>query len=246
MTVRARFRRLTALALVAAAPLLAGCDALMPRADGRPDSARDFPAADRPVAATVSSQWSTEEARDEVNEAEAIMDAAGVRSGMTVADIGAGEGYYMVRLAQRVGRDGRVLAQDIQRDVISRLVDRLARERLDNVSVVLGMTDDPRLPEASFDRIFMVRMYHEISEPYAFLWRLYPALRSGGEIVVGDANRPTNERGTPIRLLVCEFESIGFVPISFKEIPDVDGYIARFGRGPARREPADIAPCKNG
>src|SRR3546814_1992025 len=78
----------------------------------RTESARDFPPADRPVAPTVSTKWSTEEARDRVNEAEDVMDSADVRPGMTVADIGAGDGYYTVRLAQRVGANGRVLAQE--------------------------------------------------------------------------------------------------------------------------------------
>ena len=90
------------------------------------------------------------------------MDSADVRPGMTVADIGAGDGYYTVRLAPRVGQSGRVLAQDIQPEVIERLADRVARERLDNVSLKLGAVDDPRLPAASFDRVFMVHMYHEL------------------------------------------------------------------------------------
>src|SRR3546814_15346264 len=100
---------------------------------------------------------------------------------MTVADIGAGDGYYTVRLAARVGAGGRVLAQDIQPEVIERLADRIARERLDNVSLKLGAVDDPRLPENSFDRVFMVHMYHEIGEPYAFLWRLRSEERRVGK-----------------------------------------------------------------
>src|SRR3546814_16689157 len=85
---------------------------------------------------------------------------------MTVADIGAGEGYYTVRLARRVGPRGRVLAQDILPEVRDSLALRVARQNLENVSVKLGSADDPMLPEHSFDRIFMVHMYHEISEPY--------------------------------------------------------------------------------
>src|SRR3546814_20623550 len=80
-------------------------------------SAGDSPPADRPVAPTVSTKWSSEEARDRVNEAEDVMDSADGRPGMTVADIGAGDGYYTVRLAQRVGANGRVLAQDIMPEV---------------------------------------------------------------------------------------------------------------------------------
>src|SRR3546814_18358987 len=78
--------------------------------------------------------------------------------------MGACEGCYTVRLAQRVGANGRVLAQDIMPEVIERLADRVARERLDNVSLKLGAVDDPRLPAASFDRVFMVHMYHRSEE----------------------------------------------------------------------------------
>ena len=105
------------------------------------------------------------------------MDRAGIKKGMTVADIGAGEGYYTIRLAQRVGKEGRVLAEDIVPAVRDALAERVARERLDNVSVRLGLPADPRLPEASFDRMLMVHMYHEIEQPYEFLWRLRPALK---------------------------------------------------------------------
>ena len=89
-------------------PLLGGCDAPWGDDGDRTTSARDFPPADRPVAPTVSTKWSTEEARDRVNEAEDVMDSADVRPGMTVADIGAGDGYYTVRLAQRVGANGKL------------------------------------------------------------------------------------------------------------------------------------------
>ena len=108
------------------------------------------------------------------------MDWADIQPGTTVADIGAGEGYYTVRLSARVGLKGRVLAQDINRGALDRLAERVVRERLlDNVAIQEGGFDDPRLPPGSFDRIFMVHMYHEITEPYAFLWRLRPACGKG-------------------------------------------------------------------
>ncbi len=229
----------------AAALALGGCERLGLGDSKRPATARAFPAPDRPVARTVSNAWSTEAARDEVNEAAAMMTAAGVAPGMTVADIGAGEGYYTVRLAARVGASGRVLAQDISRAAIDRLADRVTRERLDNVSLKLGAEDDPRLPAASFDRVFMVRMYHEVAEPYAFLWRLHPALRPGGEVVVVDANRPVAAHGTPLRLLICEFEATGFSLLEFRSVPDVQGYLARFKALEQRPEPGAIKRCKN-
>src|SRR3546814_12595634 len=73
-------------------PLLGGCDAPWSDAGDRAETAREFPAADRPVAPIVSTKWSTEEARDRVNEADDVMNSADVRAGMTVADIGAGDG----------------------------------------------------------------------------------------------------------------------------------------------------------
>lgn len=236
-------KRRAALCLIAAVAL-GGCDLGWPGNSDRVQTARKFPPADRPVAPTVSTKWSTEEARDRVREAEQVMDAAAVAPGMTVADIGAGDGYYTVRLAQRVGLRGRVLAQDIQPRVIERLADRVARERLDNVSLKLGAVDDPRLPANSFDRVFLVHMYHEIGEPYAFLWRLYPALRDGGEVIVVDSNRPTAQHGIPLRLLVCEFEAAGYKLVAFNEKKDVGAYFARFTRARPRPEPAAMRACK--
>ena len=235
----------TAAVLLAMMPLLNGCDTPWDEGSDRAETAREFPPADRPVAPTVSTKWSTEEARDRVNEAEDVMNSADVRPGMTVADIGAGDGYYTVRLAQRVGIGGRVLAQDIIPEVIERLADRVARERLDNVSLKLGAVDDPRRPAASFDRAFMVHMYHEIGEPYAFLWRLRPALRKGGQVLVVDGDRPIAQHGTPFRLLVCEFEAVGYKLVSYDDKQHAGGYLARFEPEGRRPEPDAIKVCDN-
>ncbi|RVT41682.1 class I SAM-dependent methyltransferase [Sphingobium algorifonticola] len=227
--------------LLAVAALLAGCGAAVD--PDRPASAQAFPKADRPVAPIVSTRWSTEEARDRVNEAEGIMDLAGIRPGMTVADIGAGEGYYTVRLAKRVGPEGRVLAQDILAEVIDALGRRVTREDWKNVSLKLGTVDDPKLPANSFDRVLMVHMYHEISEPYAFLWNLHPALKKDGEVIVVDANRPTEQHGTPPRLLACEFAAVGYRLEQVIARPSAGGYLARFRKIAARPRPDSIVPC---
>ncbi|KEQ52586.1 Ubiquinone/menaquinone biosynthesis methyltransferase [Sphingobium chlorophenolicum] len=224
--------------------LLAGCGPFSSDNNGdRPAAARAFPRADRPVAPIVSTRWSSEEARDRVNEAEDIMDRAGIRAGMTVADIGAGEGYYTVRLAKRVGDNGRVLAEDIMPEVIEALSRRITREDWRNVSVRLGAPENPRLPDNSFDRILMVHMYHEIAEPYAFLWNLSPALKPGGELIVVDADRPTDQHGTPPRLLACELSAMGFRLEELVPKPTAGGYFARFKRIAARPEPSSIIPC---
>ena len=227
---------------------LAACDGA-PR-DVKVDRDREphtgFPAADRPVATIVSARWSTEEARDRLNEAEQVMDLAGIRPGMTVADIGAGEGYYTIRLAQRVGKEGRVVAEDIVPEVRDALATRVVRERLDNVSVRLGLPADPRLPEASFDRVLMVHMYHEIESPYEFLWRLRPALAADGQVVVVDANRPTQNHGTPPALLKCEFAAVGYGLVSMRPMPSAGGYIAIFRTVGDRPEPRTIKACRTG
>jgi ubiquinone/menaquinone biosynthesis C-methylase UbiE len=171
------------------------------------------------------------------------MDLANIETGMTVADIGAGEGYYTVRLADRVGKKGRVLAQDIDPQALERLGERVQRDRLDNVSIKLGAEDDPRLPDASFDRIFLVHMYHEVTEPYAFLWRMRSALRPDGQVIVVDVDRSTDEHGIPPRLLFCEFGAVGFRLAQFIRKPELRGYYAQFEAADRRPAPAEIKPC---
>ena len=228
-----------ALALLA----VTGCERLSGDAD-RPETSREFPRADRPVSDLGANQFSTETARDAAGEAQKVMDLAEIEPGMTVADIGAGEGYYTVRLARRVGETGRVLAQDIDRDALERLARRVERERLDNVSIKLGKGDDPRLPENSFDRIFLVHMYHEVREPYAFLWRLWPSLREGGQVIVVDVDRPTDQHGIDPLLLSCEFRQVGYELVAFKDAPELAGYYAQFKAAATRPEPNEIKPCR--
>lgn len=239
-------RSVAAAGLLASGLFLAACRADAGDADRAPQD-RAFPRADRPVAKVVSTQWSTEALRDKQGEAASVMDEAGIAPGMTVADIGAGEGYYTVRLAARVGGKGRVLAQDIDDGALRRLGARIEREQLGNVSIVQGAPNDPRLPPRSFDRVFMIHMYHEIAEPYPFLWRLWPAVKPGGSVVVVDAERPTDQHGTPAALLFCEFETAGFRLASFRRKPDLSGYYAQFvpaGNGPP--EPSQMRSCHAG
>jgi SAM-dependent methyltransferase len=220
--------------------LLAGCQR---SSDGRGDSTRDFPRAARPVSAVTSNEFSNEDTRDNLGEAKVVMDLAAIGAGTTVADIGAGEGYYTVRLAERVGAKGRVLAQDIDREALRRLGARVERDRLDNVSIKLGGTDDPQLPKASFDRVFMVHMYHEVTEPYAFLWRMRPALRPGGQVIVVDVDRPTDQHGIPPNLLFCEFQALGFRLVEFVRKPELKGYYAQFEVAGPAPAPGAIKPC---
>jgi ubiquinone/menaquinone biosynthesis C-methylase UbiE len=228
-------------ALVFALLIVAGCK---PAAeDKRPPSARAFPQAYRPVSARSGDGFSSEQVRDDRREAATVMDLAAIHPGMTVADIGSGEGYYTVRLADRVGKQGRVLAEDIDRDALARLGSRVEAEHLDNVSIKLGTEDDPRLPEGSFDRVFMVHMYHEVTEPYSFLWHLRPALKPRGSAIVVEADRPTDQHGIPPKQLFCEFDHVGFRLAEFVRKPELGSYYARFEAVGQRPEPSKIEPC---
>jgi ubiquinone/menaquinone biosynthesis C-methylase UbiE len=227
-------------------PLVA-CQMLPGKTTGRTDAdvpSSEFPAAARPVSTIGSSRWSTEIERDKVSEASRAMDLAGVTPGMTVADIGAGEGYYTIRLAARVGEKGRVLAQDIIPAVRDTLADRVYREKLDNVSVKLGAAGDPKLPASSFDRVFMMHMYHEIGAPYEFLWRLRPSLVKGGQVVIVDVDKPTDAHGIPPKLLECEVKAVGYQEVARHEMPQKGVYMIVFAPTGERPAPSAIRVCK--
>ncbi len=215
--------------------LLAACQESQPQSQ--------FPAPQRPVAPIVSSAYRDEDSRDSVGEFETVVRLAEIRPGMSVADIGAGQGYYTVRLSPMVGRTGRVLAQDIVPATLRDLGQRVQRERLDNVALRLGQPNDPQLPDGSFDRILMIHMYHEIAQPFEFLWHLRNDLKSGGSIIVVDADRPTDRHGTPPRLLVCEFNALGYELKRFERLPDSESYFASFEPRAARPEPGAIPTC---
>jgi len=219
-----------------AALLLAACSA-------EPAPKSEFPAAGRDVAPIVGDSFSTEDARDRVGEAEAVIAFAGIRPGMSVADIGAGEGYYTVRLSRVVGPRGRVLAQDIVPAVRDRLALRVNRENLDNVFVRLGLPEDPKLPAGGFDRIFLVHVYHEVEQPYAFLWHLRQGLKPGGMVVVVDADRPVKRHGTPPALLDCELASVGLEQVKEATLEGSDAYMALYRVARPLPEPAALKPC---
>jgi predicted methyltransferase len=204
-----------------------------------------FPPAHREVASIVGDTYSTEDARDRIGEAEQVMQLAGVGKGMWVADVGAGQGYYTVRLARVVGPKGRVLAEDIVPQVTDELSDRVQRERLDNVAIRLGTPDDPKLPVQSFDRIFLVHMYHEVASPYAFMWHMREGLKPGGRVIVVDANRPVAHHGMPPEQLKCEFAALNLKPTKFTMLTGGEVYFMAFRIGGPRPAPEAIRACKS-
>ena len=207
-------------------------------------TAPQFPKAHRDVAPIVGDAFSTEDARDRLGEAREVIELAAVNPGMSVADIGAGEGYYTVRLARVVGPRGRVLAEDIVPDVRDELSDRVQRERLDNVAVKLGTPDNPMLPAQSFDRLFLVHMYHEVQAPYAFLWHLRDGAKPDGLVVVVDSNRPINRHGIPPGQVKCEFAALGMDPVQFSMLTGGEDYLMAFRIARPKPSPEQIQPCR--
>lgn len=107
-----------------------------------------------------------------------------LRPGDVVADVGAGSGYMTVKLARAVGPSGRVLAVDVQPEMIERLTERMRAEMIANVTPILGATDDPKLPAGSVDLELMVDVYHELAAPQRMLQHLRAALKPGGRLVL--------------------------------------------------------------
>jgi SAM-dependent methyltransferase len=208
--------------------------------------ANAFPAPSRPVARIVTDIWGDERARDRAGEAERVMDLLGVKGGMTVADIGAGSGYYTVRLARRVGPEGHVYAEDVVPEYLERLARRVANEGLaGSVTVVRGDPHDPRLPAGSIDIALLVHMYHEVQQPYGLLWNLRPALKPAAQVGIIDARKQTAAHGTPPDLLRCELGAVGYRQTAFYDLQE-GTYLAVFAlpnpeSGPA--SPAAIRPC---
>jgi predicted methyltransferase len=203
-----------------------------------------FPSAHRDVAPIVGDAFSTEDARDRVGEAEEVMELAQIKPGMSVADVGAGEGYYTVRLAPVVGKKGRVLAEDIVPAVRDALSNRVERDNLENVAVKLGTPDNPMLPAQSFDRVFLVHMYHEVQSPYAFLWHLRDSVKPGGLVIVVDADRPVSRHGIPPDQLKCEFASLGMEPAKSQMLSGGEVYFTAFRLARPKPAPDRIVPCQ--
>ncbi len=129
--------------------------------------------------------------RDEWQEPARVLDALAVADGATVVDLGAGGGYFTERLAERVGRAGRVIAVDIDTDALRALARRFPAPEYPHVQVQRGSAADPGLDATSADAVLLVDAYHELADPAAMLARLRRALRPGGRLVVVD--RPAAE-----------------------------------------------------
>lgn len=136
--------------------------------------------------------------RDLYQRPDQIMDALQIGEGSKVADLGAGGGWFTVRLARRVGPNGRVYAEDIQSQMIDAIKRRISREGLANVETVLGTPVDPKLPPASLDAALMVDAYHEAEQPVTLLRNVGRALKPTGTIGIVNYKKDGGGPGPPM------------------------------------------------
>lgn len=148
----------------------------------------DFhPITHRPIAGVMGADgadWLTRPERESEEHPDQALDAIGIARGSTVADVGAGVGYFTWRLAQRVGANGIVYGEDIQQEMLDALRTNMQVRHLTNVRPVLGTTADPKLPKESVDLVLLVDVYHEFSEPEKMLDRIRESLKPGGRLVL--------------------------------------------------------------
>jgi ubiquinone/menaquinone biosynthesis C-methylase UbiE len=112
------------------------------------------------------------------------MDEIGVKEGMTVADVGAGDGYFTFHLAERVGNDGKVFACDIDNRALQVIRNKCAEKGIQNISVILGKEDDPLIPQKSVDIILMVNVIHLLANASDYLKKLQQNLKANGSLVI--------------------------------------------------------------
>jgi ubiquinone/menaquinone biosynthesis C-methylase UbiE len=136
-----------------------------------------------PVMSANGADWLVRPERESDERPDQALDAIGVERGSTVADIGAGVGYFTWRLAARVGAGGVVYGEDIQQRMLDQLVKNASARHLTNVRAVLGTVEDPKLPSNSIDLVLLADVYHEFSEPEKMLDRIRDSLKPGGRIV---------------------------------------------------------------
>jgi ubiquinone/menaquinone biosynthesis C-methylase UbiE len=145
------------------------------------------PLTGRRIAPTMGiggADWLERSNREMEEHPDEALDALGIRAGMIVADVGAGTGYITQRLAKRVGPAGKVYANDVQPEMLSRLQEHLEQNHITNVETVLGTQTNPNLPANTFDLILMVDVYHEFSQPQRMLQELKKSLKPDGRLVL--------------------------------------------------------------
>jgi ubiquinone/menaquinone biosynthesis C-methylase UbiE len=180
-----KFRRLVQFAALALVAYVAVSHRAAAEEDPIPPPAKEYKG--REIAQTMhflGAPWLTRESRDREEDCNTMLAALHLKPGDTVCDLGCGNGFYTLQLAKLVGEKGRVIAVDIQREMLELLKDRAAEEKVTNIEPVLGTLVDPKLPEGSVDLVLLVDVYHEFSHPEQMLAAIRKSLKPTGRVAL--------------------------------------------------------------
>ncbi len=148
--------------------------------------------------------------RDERLHINQVMDVLAIAPGKTVADIGAGSGWFTVRAAKRVTDTGAVYAVDINPEAVQYIEQRIKKEQMHNVKTILSKPDNPELPANSVDSVLLLKTYHEVANPVALLRNLRPSLRPGARLGVIDRNGNGADHGVQKEVVIQEAGQAGY------------------------------------
>ena len=197
---------------------------LGPPSAGHPP-ARDDESIDRPTSDPYDGDLSIFEqpGRADRLQIDRVMTLLGIDLGSTVADVGAGSGWFTVRAARRVGANGAVYAVEINPRFIEYIATRAAKERLGNVRTVLATADDPRLPDQSLDAVLLLKTYHEIEKPIAVLKRIRRAMRPRARLGIIDKKGSGDDHGIDGDVVIREAARAGFELLERHDFVKRDG-----------------------
>jgi ubiquinone/menaquinone biosynthesis C-methylase UbiE len=150
-----------------------------------------------PVMGVGGAGWLERSERDSEEAPDAALDALGLEKGMIVGDVGAGTGYFSLRMARRVGPEGKVYSNDVQPEMLEKLRANAARAKLGNIETVLGSEADPKLPRNELDLVLLVDVYHEFSRPQEMLQHIRASLKPTGRLVLLEYRK--EDPAVPIR-----------------------------------------------
>jgi SAM-dependent methyltransferase len=161
--------------------------------------------------------------RDQKLHVTRVMDILGIDEGKTVADIGAGSGWFSVRAARRVTPSGLVYAVDINSEAVQYIQQRVQREGIGNIRVIRSKPDDPLLPAESIDAVLLLKTYHEVAEPVTLLRNLRKSLRPNARLGIIDRNGNGEDHGVSRGVVVREAAEAGYRLVSEYDFVKSDG-----------------------
>jgi SAM-dependent methyltransferase len=179
----------------------------------------------RPVSEPYTGDLSIFEADDRAKnlQIDRVMDILKITTGKSVADIGAGSGWFTTRAAKRVGASGKVFAVEINQDYLKFINSRAKKDNLRNIETILGTEDDPKLPDNSVDAVLILKTYHEIGQPIKVLEKVRKSLKKDALIGIIDRDGSGDDHGISKDTVIDELKRAGFTKVDDYDFVKPDG-----------------------